>query len=97
MWTGDNQAMNQFLGLSVQMCLTLGVSGVPFCGADIGGFTGYIPPEHLAGWYIYAAFQPFMRAHGHDSTRHREPWLQGEYLEYIQQVLIMRYQLLPYM
>jgi alpha-glucosidase (family GH31 glycosyl hydrolase) len=41
MWTGDNQANIQFMGLSVQMCLSLAISGIPICGADVGGFTGY--------------------------------------------------------
>jgi alpha 1,3-glucosidase len=41
MWTGDNQAHPHFLGLSVSMCLSLAVSGVPFCGSDVGGNSTY--------------------------------------------------------
>jgi alpha-glucosidase len=37
MWTGDNQAENEYISLSIQMCLSLGISGIPICGADVGG------------------------------------------------------------
>ena len=47
MWTGDNQAMFEFLALSIPMCLSLAVAGHPFCGSDIGGFTGQAHPELL--------------------------------------------------
>jgi alpha 1,3-glucosidase len=34
--------------LSITMVLTLSVSGLPFCGADVGGFFGNRAPELLA-------------------------------------------------
>ncbi len=40
MWTGDNQANYNFAKLSIAQCITLGLSGIPFWGADIGGFVG---------------------------------------------------------
>eukprot|EP00347_Sterkiella_histriomuscorum_P019095 403342966 len=96
MWTGDNQARPEFVGLSISMCLTLGLSGIPFCGADIGGFTGFIGPEYLARWYLFGVFQPFMRAHGHESVNRREPWAQMRYSEDIKSYLLLRYQIIPY-
>lgn len=37
-WTGDNGSSWEHLKMSVPMSLTLGLSGQPFSGADIGGF-----------------------------------------------------------
>lgn len=36
-WTGDNTAEWGHLKASIQMCLSISVSGISFCGADIGG------------------------------------------------------------
>lgn len=33
------------------MCLTMGLSGLPICGADVGGFTGYASAKLLSKWY----------------------------------------------
>ena len=40
MWTGDNEATYEHMKLSVPMSITLGLSGQPFNGPDIGGFAG---------------------------------------------------------
>jgi alpha 1,3-glucosidase len=56
MWTGDNQASYDFLSLSIQMCLSMAISGFPFCGADVGGFTGQGHPDLLVKWYQAAVF-----------------------------------------
>lgn len=56
MWTGDNQAYHEFMELSVSMCLSLGISGIPNCGADVGGFTGNPIPDLLLRWYQLATF-----------------------------------------
>ena len=39
-WTGDNGAEWGHLKSSVPMLLSLGLSGMPFVGADVGGFFG---------------------------------------------------------
>ena len=39
-WTGDNNATWDALNVSIPMFQTLGLSGQPFMGADIGGFVG---------------------------------------------------------
>jgi Glycosyl hydrolases family 31 len=39
-WTGDNAAQWSHLSVSVPMLLTLGLTGLPFSGADVGGFFG---------------------------------------------------------
>lgn len=97
MWTGDNQASLPFLALSVQMCLQLGLSGIPICGADVGGFTGNTAPKFLSKWYMHGVFQPFFRAHGHETVKNREPWFQGDQMYVIKEYIHLRHSLMPYM
>ncbi|KAK8209192.1 glucosidase II [Zalaria obscura] len=96
MWTGDNQAEWSHLKASIPMVLSMGASGFPFAGADIGGFFGNPSKELLTRWYQAGAFYPFSRAHAHIDTRRREPYLAGEpYTGIITQAQRLRYSLLP--
>lgn len=96
MWTGDNQAVWSHLEASIPMILSLGISGFPFAGADVGGFFGNPSKELLTRWYQAGAFYPFFRGHAHIDTRRREPYLAGEpYTQIITQALRLRYSLLP--
>jgi mannosyl-oligosaccharide alpha-1,3-glucosidase len=96
MWTGDNQASWEHLEISLPMLLSQGVAGMPFAGADVGGFFGNPEPELLVRWYQAGVFYPFFRAHAHIDTKRREPWLFGEpYTSYFRDALRLRYQLLP--
>ena len=49
-WTGDNFARWDHLKMSVPMLLTLGVTGLPFSGADVAGFFGNPEPELMVRW-----------------------------------------------
>src|SRR5574341_183480 len=62
-WTGDNQSTWDHLKLSIQMVLTLGLSGVPITGPDIGGFGGGPTPELFARWIEVGSLFPFCRVH----------------------------------
>ncbi|CAG8642958.1 19024_t:CDS:10, partial [Racocetra persica] len=95
-WTGDNFAKWDHLAISTPMLLTIGISGLPFSGADVGGFFGNPEPELLVRWYQAGAFQPFFRGHAHIDTKRREPWLFGDpYTGYIRDIIRERYALLP--
>lgn len=97
MWTGDNKAEWEHLRDSVPMLLSMGVSGFPFAGADVGGFFGDPDEELLLRWYQVGAFYPFFRGHGHIDTKRREPWLFGEpWTSRIRTAIRTRYRLLPY-
>ncbi|KAL5210445.1 hypothetical protein ABZP36_006068 [Zizania latifolia] len=96
-WTGDNSADWDHLKSSIPMVLTLGLTGMSFSGADIGGFFGNPEPDLLVRWYQVGAFYPFFRGHAHHDTKRREPWLFGERrTTLMREAIHMRYSLLPY-
>eukprot|EP00216_Chloropicon_sp_CCMP2111_P002658 CAMPEP_0198241820 /NCGR_PEP_ID=MMETSP1446-20131203/6511_1 /TAXON_ID=1461542 ORGANISM="Unidentified sp, Strain CCMP2111" /NCGR_SAMPLE_ID=MMETSP1446 /ASSEMBLY_ACC=CAM_ASM_001112 /LENGTH=897 /DNA_ID=CAMNT_0043924697 /DNA_START=1 /DNA_END=2694 /DNA_ORIENTATION=+ len=96
-WTGDNTASWDQLRVSVPMCLSIGISGLTFSGADVGGFFGNPDEELMTRWYQLGAFYPFFRAHAHIDTKRREPWLFGEEAtRRIRNAIQLRYSLLPY-
>nr|XP_057919713.1 neutral alpha-glucosidase AB isoform X2 [Doryrhamphus excisus] len=96
-WTGDNAAEWGHLKISIPMCLSLGLVGISFCGADVGGFFKSPSSELLVRWYQTGAYQPFFRAHAHLDTPRREPWLFGpENTALIREAVRQRYTLLPY-
>ena len=97
-WTGDNTADWDHLRVSIPMCLTLGVSGLTFSGADVGGFFGNPDTELLTRWYQLGIFYPFFRAHAHIDTKRREPWVHGEEtMSRIRSAIQLRYSLMPYL
>ena len=96
-WTGDNQSTWAQLRLGVSMCLNLGLSGIAFCGPDVGGFSGDCDGELLARWTQVGALTPFFRNHSALGTRSQEPWAFGEPYESIcRRWIELRYELLPY-
>ncbi|GLU12618.1 hypothetical protein SLE2022_292820 [Rubroshorea leprosula] len=96
-WTGDNTADWDQLRVSVSMILTLGLTAMTFSGADVGGFFGNPEPELLVRWYQLGAYYPFFRAHAHQDTKRREPWLFGQRnTELIRDAIRGRYMWLPY-
>lgn len=96
-WTGDNVATWEHLKIGLVQCQRLSMSGVSFCGTDIGGFSGEPDGELFARWIQMGVFSPFMRAHSAGDTREREPWSFGEEFENINRKFIeLRYRLLPY-
>ncbi|GAA4791095.1 glycoside hydrolase family 31 protein [Olivibacter ginsenosidimutans] len=96
-WTGDNVATWEHLRLGVLQLQRLSVSGMSFCGTDIGGFSGEPDGELFTRWIQFGVFSPFMRAHSAGDTREREPWSFGPEFEAINKKFIeLRYKLLPY-
>jgi mannosyl-oligosaccharide alpha-1,3-glucosidase len=96
-WTGDNAADWSHLKSTVPMLLKLSASGIPFVGADVGGFFKNPDEQLLVRWYQAGAFQPFFRAHAHIDTRRREPWLFSEQTkDAIKKAIKARYRFLPY-
>lgn len=97
-WTGDNVASWEHLKLGNIQMQRLSTSGIPFCGTDIGGFSGEPDGELFTRWIQLGTFSPFMRAHSAGDTKEREPWSFGEPFTAINRKFIeLRYRLLPYL
>ncbi len=96
LWTGDNVSYDAHRLLGVQLINSLGLSGVPFAGYDVGGFVGNPSPELYIRWMQTGAFAPFFRAHTMINTPSAEPWSFGEEaLEIARNYVRLRYRLLP--
>jgi alpha-glucosidase len=96
-WTGDAQSTWDFLAMQPSMFQGLGVSGVPFVGSDVGGFTGSPSAELYGRWFEVGAFSPFFRSHSATGTPNQEPYAFGPEIEDLaQRMLAVRYALLPY-
>jgi len=97
-WTGDNVAQNDHMLLGVRLLNSLGLSGVPFTGMDIGGFTGGASVPLYERWIQIGAFNPYFRSHTAVNTRSSEPWTYGEEaLEIARNFISLRYKLMPYL
>ncbi|XP_041099334.1 neutral alpha-glucosidase AB isoform X2 [Polyodon spathula] len=96
-WTGDNAAEWDHLRISLPMCLSLGLAGISFAGADVGGFFKTPDPQLLVRWYQTGSYQPLFRSHAHLDTPRREPWLFGDENTWlIREAVRQRYALLPF-
>lgn len=97
-WTGDNCSHWEHLRMAVPMLLNLGLSGITFCGTDVGGFSFDCNGELLARWMQLGAFTPLFRNHSNMFTRDQEPWAFGERVEEIcRKYISLRYMFLPYL
>jgi alpha-glucosidase len=98
LWTGDNHSTWASLRLSLPMLLNLSLSGVPFCGADIGGFAFPCTPELYARWIQIGALYPFARTHSMWGKPRQEAWRFGPRVEAIARAALeLRMRLLPYL
>lgn len=96
-WTGDNQSTWEHLRMSLPMLMNLGLSGMAFCGTDVGGFGHDCSAELLSRWVQVGTFTPLFRNHSSMGTRDQEPWAFDEATEEINRKYIkLRYKLLPY-
>lgn len=96
-WTGDNLSSPDHMKLSVPMTLTLGLSGQPFNGPDIGGFCENSNAELLAQWTAVGVYFPFVRNHNTKGTVDQEPWaFEGKVLDVCRTAINRRYMLMPY-
>jgi alpha-glucosidase len=97
-WTGDNTATWDHLRISVRELMTMGLSGLSFAGADIGGFAGSPSPQLYTRWLQAGVFYPYCRTHTTYGTADQEPWSYGNRMTAINRDSInLRYRLLPYL
>ncbi|MBX7182443.1 MAG: DUF5110 domain-containing protein [Bacteroidia bacterium] len=96
-WTGDNVASDEHMLLGSKLLNSMGLSGIPFTGFDIGGFVGEPSPALFCKWLQLGVFTPMFRLHSMINTRDAEPWSFGEQVEEVSKNFInLRYRLLPY-
>ena len=95
-WSGDNWGTWDHLRLSMPMLMTMGLSGLQFSGADIGGIFPVPSPELYTRWLQSGVLTPFCWTHS-GGPGNLEPWAFGNRLEEINRNSIkLRYHLLPY-
>lgn len=97
-WTGDNIATWEHLWLADVQAQRLAISGVSFCGSDIGGFIGQPTAELMIRWIQLGIFHPFCRVHSSGDHGDQEPWaFNDECTAMYKKFIEIRYQLLPYL
>jgi alpha-glucosidase len=97
-WTGDTESSWAVLRQTLVTVMGLGLSGIPYSGPDIGGFSGAPSAELFIRWFQAAAFMPLFRNHAAQGTPRREPWVFGEpALSIVRAFLRLRVRLMPYL
>jgi alpha-glucosidase len=96
-WAGDNQSIYSSLYWALPQQMSLGLSGFPFVGTDVGGFGGDCPEELMNRWIEVGIFSPLLRNHSTCDSRHQEPWCFSEKtLANYRKWIYFRYRLVPY-
>ena len=54
------------------MLLSIGLGGLTFAGADVGGFFGDTDSELMVRWMQAGSYTPFFRGHAHHDAKRRE-------------------------
>jgi len=97
-WTGDNSSWWEHLWMAMPQLQNLGLSGLAFCGVDIGGFFDDTTPELLTRFTEFGVLQPFCRNHSAKTTIPQEPWRFGEpWTSHCRRMIELRMRLLPYL
>ena len=97
LWPGDNVSTWTALQGTIPLLASLGISGMPFVGSDIGGFADNATAELYTRWLQVGVFYPFMRSHTTFGTDDQEPWSYGTAHEIVnRQAIELRYRLLPH-
>jgi len=95
-WSGDNFGTWDHLRLSMPMLNGMGLSGLQFVGADIGGIMPVPSPELYTRWMQTGVLTPFVWTHSL-GPGNLEPWGFGNRMEAINRESIkLRYRLMPY-
>jgi len=97
-WTGDVASTWPSMRQQVATVIGLGLSGVPYSGPDIGGFSGVPDDELYVRWLQMSVMLPYCRTHSVLGAPAREPW---RFSEPTRSIIVawlrFRYRLLPYL
>ena len=98
LWSGDNTSTDEGMLSSVLLNNQLGLSGLAFCGYDVGGYIGDASKDLYKRWIQLGIFSPYCRNHREFFGAAGEPWAYGEEAEAISRNYInWRYRLMPYL
>lgn len=106
LWTGDNFSSWEQMVEGLHMIVHLGLCGVPWVGADVGGFGGRRgkygivktkpPSELFVRWLELGALMPFCRVHSVLFGPRQEPWSYSDDVTRLSRTILRRRQrLLP--
>ncbi|OZJ07017.1 hypothetical protein BZG36_00010 [Bifiguratus adelaidae] len=95
-WTGDNWSTWESLAESIPSMLSMQLFGIPYIGADVGGFNRNTAEELMIRWTELAAFYPFLRNHNGLNNIPQEPYQWNSVTVVAKKYYRLRYQLLPY-
>jgi len=96
-WSADLESTWDALNLVIGQTLHLSLSGQPYSGPDIGGFSGEPSPALFRHWFALAAWLPFFRLHSAIAVGPREPWRWPEEVQRtVRAALARRVRWLPY-
>lgn len=98
-WCGDNLTSWTTLRYNIPMITSMGLSGQPNEGADVGGFAGPAPEEELfVRWVQQGIFQGRFSIHSasNDNTV-TEPWMYHKSAPLIRDAMLLRYRFTPYL
>ena len=94
-WTGDQQSTFDFMNLSMETNLVIGLCGISGSGTDTGGFLEDPTEELTKAWFSLGIFYIFFRGHSDSKTIRREPWLfSDETKNFVIENIKLRYHLL---
>jgi alpha-glucosidase len=97
-WTGDVATTWAAMRQQMATVIGFGLSGVPYSGSDIGGFSGVPDDELYVRWLQMSVLLPYCRTHSVVGAPPREPWRFDEPARgIIAGWLRLRYRLLPYL
>ncbi len=98
-WTGDNTSTWKTLKYNQYQIISLGLSGMPYIGNDLGGFYGERPSEELLVRSCQSAvFQARFVIHSwREDDKPTEPWTYPEALPLIRDLVKTHYFFMPYL
>lgn len=97
-WTGDNISTWESLRYNLLQGSSLGLSGIPFFGHDVGGFFGDSPDsEQFLRWCQAAVFQPRFVIHSWNSdSKPTELWSYPDIFTSLKHLVRQHYEFMPY-
>jgi len=96
-WSGDSVSSWEDMKLQIPIMLNLSLSGIPYVGCDLGGFTGRNESDLLVAYYRMAVFFPIFRNHKNKLENDNEIYtLTDKDRESINKAIELRYNFLDY-